>query len=634
MIPALIARNRACRFHNDHQHSIVVFFVGRSFCRTRIATSVSCDYHHRLTRHHEHQRRWDSGSCRPPRPPPHRRGGDEFLREQWKSPLRPILSSTTNTTLRRKNAAHSAVADEGDGIDETNAVQVVPSDGWFAFCFRPGAVDDDDDTYIDHQHTDENNTTTSAAGATTTTRVGAIKEDEEVEVVENIPASRVLCTITPLSPPLEGTALPSTIFLELPLTNGINSSDDINFDFLDYDLNIGRLLYLTKNTTVHVESSCMQLAEAVRRDDNDDANNCDSRRSNNSIIQRNTLAKLRWRLVRYLIRKARSDTETVTTAPCGTLSRRELPFVCIECAKALPTAETVRNHWLRAHSDRHRRQQEHQQRQRQQQRDAKEDPDLWKRPLQVVFQDQHMAIINKPQGMATQGVKPCLSGSKRQLLPLANKDAPQDDDDDDDDVDDQNFISRRDSYRLPRPVHRLDRETGGILVLSKTRSAGRRLHEAFHSRDCHKLYRALVYGKLTLPDREEIGVVDHPLDGKPCRTHYQPIKHLEVDAARASSSEQQTHWYTVVDMWPVTGRIHQLRRHARNIKHSIVGDTKYQNLDLYLDYHDDRIDKSRMYLWAMEITLPHPHSGIVQTYRLPDSEPEWLNRVLEELEFC
>jgi hypothetical protein len=115
-------------------------------------------------------------------------------------------------------------------------------------------------------------------------------------------------------------------------------------------------------------------------------------------------------------------------------------------------------------------------------------------------------------------------------------------------------------YR-PQEIHRLDAETGGLLVCAKTAPALRVLSAAFRQRAVKKRYRALVRGAL-----DGCGRVTLELGGKACWTEFRAVA---VHASALCGS------VTTVDLWPHTGRLHQLRRHMALIGHPILGDVKY-----------------------------------------------------------
>lgn len=115
--------------------------------------------------------------------------------------------------------------------------------------------------------------------------------------------------------------------------------------------------------------------------------------------------------------------------------------------------------------------------------------------------------------------------------------------------------------RRPEVAHRLDAETGGLVLCGKTTAGLQGLSAAFATRQILKRYRALVRGEL-----HGCGRITLPISGVPSETEYRSV------AVRHSSKCMHV---TVVDLWPRTGRTHQLRKHFAYLGHPILGDKKY-----------------------------------------------------------
>ena len=161
----------------------------------------------------------------------------------------------------------------------------------------------------------------------------------------------------------------------------------------------------------------------------------------------------------------------------------------------------------------------------------------------------------------------------------------------------------------PRLVHRLDRDTSGVLVLAKTRKAAADLGAIFRTRSARKIYWALVrgvpspkQGRISLflskqmgPDGERVRIMKH---GDEEAVHSVTYYSLVERAANAIS------W---LSMKPVTGRTHQLRAHAAHIGHPIIGDPKYGE---GFEGLPDGLP-SKLHLHARRITLPHPRGGVL-----------------------
>ncbi len=200
----------------------------------------------------------------------------------------------------------------------------------------------------------------------------------------------------------------------------------------------------------------------------------------------------------------------------------------------------------------------------------------------VLYRDDAVIAINKPSGLAVQG------GAKtsRHLDGMLDE-------------------LRFGSDDRPRLVHRLDRDTSGVLLLARTAAAARSLTASFRGKDAAKLYWAATIG---VPDREE-GIIDLPLAkragagrsggeavvpdpevGQKAVTAYRVLDHAGSRAA-------------VLALWPKTGRTHQLRVHCAAIGHPILGDGKYGGAASFLDGVGIA---PRLHLHARRIVLPHP----------------------------
>jgi 23S rRNA pseudouridine955/2504/2580 synthase len=177
----------------------------------------------------------------------------------------------------------------------------------------------------------------------------------------------------------------------------------------------------------------------------------------------------------------------------------------------------------------------------------------------VLYKDADVIVINKPAGLAVQG------GSKVTRS-----------------VDGMLDALRFDAKERPKLVHRLDRDTSGVLVLARSAKAASRLMHAFAGKKVEKTYWALVkgapeiaQGKIDLPlakqeegDVEKVAIDEE--DGKRAVTLYRVLERLSKALA----------W---VELMPVTGRTHQLRVHMAAIGHPIIGDGKYGGRAAFID---------------------------------------------------
>ena len=201
----------------------------------------------------------------------------------------------------------------------------------------------------------------------------------------------------------------------------------------------------------------------------------------------------------------------------------------------------------------------------------------------VLHIDDHVIVLNKPAGLAVQGGTGMDHNHLDAMLGALQYDAAE----------------------RPRLVHRLDKDTSGILVLGRTQGATAKLTAAFRSREARKCYWALVVG---VPKMRQ-GRIDAPL-AKTSGTHKDKMEVDEDDGRSALT------WFRVVDnlgrkaawleMEPRTGRTHQLRVHATLLDTPIQGDGKYGGVNAYLD----GVEISRkLHLHARAIRMPHPDGG-------------------------
>jgi len=209
-----------------------------------------------------------------------------------------------------------------------------------------------------------------------------------------------------------------------------------------------------------------------------------------------------------------------------------------------------------------------------------------------IFEDGDFLVINKPSSWITNSA-------------ATTKDQPV--------VQDwlaKNFKFETSSSKLYRSgiVHRLDKETSGLLLIAKTKEAFHNLQKQFKERRVAKKYRALVHGKVEMGEgeikapvgrlpwrRNRFGVLP---GGREAVTHYRVISSFQLP----NSNEK----YTLLELSPKTGRTHQIRIHLKYLGHPIVGDTFYAGRKTA---RRDRVWCPRLFLHASEISFLHPKTG-------------------------
>jgi 23S rRNA pseudouridine1911/1915/1917 synthase len=221
-------------------------------------------------------------------------------------------------------------------------------------------------------------------------------------------------------------------------------------------------------------------------------------------------------------------------------------------------------------------------------------------PLDVLFEDEHMIVINKPPGLVIHPAAGNPSGTLVNALLAHCQD-----------------LSGVGGVERPGIVHRLDKDTSGVVVAAKSDSAHRALSLAFRWRTTDKRYLALAYGN---PKGDE-GVVDAPIARHPSDRKRMAV----VKGGRTA----RTLWWVrerfdgcaLVECRPVTGRTHQIRVHAAHIGHALVGDQVYAGRQ-WREMRNPRLaalcrDFPRQALHAWSLTVAHPATAEAMTFEAP-----------------
>ena len=202
-------------------------------------------------------------------------------------------------------------------------------------------------------------------------------------------------------------------------------------------------------------------------------------------------------------------------------------------------------------------------------------------PLNIIHSDRDLIVVNKPAGMV---VHPGCGNYKGTLVNALLYHFKE--------------LSSFDNISRAGIVHRLDKETSGVMVVAKTERALNSLAKQFEKRDVKKVYWALVFGRMENPT----GTIDAPLGRR-----YQDRRRMAVSTVGGRKAitkfkvKERFQDYTLLELYPETGRTHQIRVHLAHIGFSVIGDKEYGQQD-----KPDFGDVKRQLLHAYMLGFHHP----------------------------
>lgn len=199
-------------------------------------------------------------------------------------------------------------------------------------------------------------------------------------------------------------------------------------------------------------------------------------------------------------------------------------------------------------------------------------------PLDIVYEDKDILVVNKPSGMTVHPGAGCSGGTLANALVHHCK-----------------KISKVSDPSRPGIVHRLDKETSGLMIVAKSNKAHEDLARQFEERSVKKCYIALVEGSIEFDE----GVVDAALGPDPHHREKRSVLSASLKEAKTIYKVlKRFKTATLVLLFPQTGRMHQLRVHMAHLGHPILGDEKY----------GDRRTFSRLALHAKTLAFKHPRT--------------------------
>ena len=206
---------------------------------------------------------------------------------------------------------------------------------------------------------------------------------------------------------------------------------------------------------------------------------------------------------------------------------------------------------------------------------SSENKKIFKLNFEVLFEDDHIAVVHKPPGNPTSGN---FFKTIENALP-------------------HNLAKSReiDALQYPLPAHRLDNPTSGILLCAKTRNSLVKLQEDFAQKNIQKTYYAIIHGTI-----EKELELNFEIGKKPSSSIVKPVEYYIINSKK----------YTLVELNPLTGRTHQLRIHLSKNKTPIIGDP------LYGIKEHEYFNGKNLYLFAAKISFLHPVQNTSLNYQL------------------
>lgn len=223
-------------------------------------------------------------------------------------------------------------------------------------------------------------------------------------------------------------------------------------------------------------------------------------------------------------------------------------------------------------------------------------------PIDIVYEDEDIAIVNKPQGMVVHPAPGNYNGTlvNALLYHLGN-------------------LSSINGIIRPGIVHRIDKDTSGLLMVAKNNFAHEELSKQLKAHTINRIYNALVDGNI----KEDMGTIDAPIGRH-------PIDRKKMTVTDVNSREAVTHFrvlerfgqYTLIEAKLETGRTHQIRVHMSFINHAVTGDPVYGG-------KNQRFNTNGQLLHAKTLGFIHPRTG--EYLEFDSSLPEHFTKILNML---
>jgi len=224
--------------------------------------------------------------------------------------------------------------------------------------------------------------------------------------------------------------------------------------------------------------------------------------------------------------------------------------------------------------------------------------------LDILYKDNHIVAVNKPHGLLVH---------RSSIAKNASEFAMQ--------------ILRDQINQHVFTIHRLDRKTGGVLLFALNEDTHRAMQKQFAENLIKKTYRAIVRGYT-----EDEGVINYPLkrdDGKiqEALTKYKTLQQTEIDVPFGKFNTSR---YSLVEIYPQTGRMHQIRKHFAHILHPIIADRPH-GCNKQNKMFKEKFNMDTMLLHAKSVSFNHPYTN--ETINITADIQSELKRMIKQLKF-
>lgn len=243
-------------------------------------------------------------------------------------------------------------------------------------------------------------------------------------------------------------------------------------------------------------------------------------------------------------------------------------------------------------------------------------------PLDVIYEDEFLAVINKPAGMVVHPGAGISSGTLANALAYKFKiqDSKLK-------IENENQSSSIDEIKTKVGiVHRLDKDTSGLIVAAKTREAHENLLEQFQNREVYKSYIALVHGWM----EKDRGTIDAPIAREKHNRTKMSVRAHGRNALSLWKVKKRFEKFTLIDVEIKTGRTHQIRVHCAYINHPVVGDETYNAgrdktvADVEIRQAIQKLNRFFLHAHKLYFTHPQTEEYMKFTAPLPDELTEFL----------